>query len=80
MGEGREGASAPRAALRWHRVATLADLCDGVLFVVRAGETSYEIAKKASSEFRDKNLIGVVMNQVDKSQSRGDYYYNAEKK
>jgi 3-phenylpropionate/trans-cinnamate dioxygenase ferredoxin subunit len=29
MGEGREGAPAPRAALRWHRVATLADLHDG---------------------------------------------------
>ncbi len=63
-----------------HDASSLADLCDGVLFVVRAGETSYEVAKKASSEFRDKNLIGVVMNQVDKSQSRGEYYYNAEKK
>jgi capsular exopolysaccharide synthesis family protein len=63
-----------------HDASSLADLCDGVLFVVRAGETSYEVAKKATSEFRDKNLIGVVMNQVDKSQARGDYYYNAEKK
>jgi protein-tyrosine kinase len=63
-----------------HDANSLADLCDGVLFVVRAGETSYEVAKKASSEFRDKNLIGVVMNQVDKSQARGDYFYNAEKK
>jgi protein-tyrosine kinase len=63
-----------------HDASSLADLCDGVLFVVRAGETSYEVAKKATSEFRDKNLIGVVMNQVDKSQGRGDYYYNAEKK
>ena len=63
-----------------HDASSLADLCDGVLFVVRAGETSYEVAKKAASEFRDKNLIGVVMNQVDKSQGRGDYYYNAEKK
>lgn len=63
-----------------HDASSLADICDGVLFVVRAGETSYEVAKKATSEFRDKNLIGVVMNQVDKSQARGDYYYNAEKK
>ncbi len=30
-----------------HDASSLADLCDGVLFVVRAGETSYEIAKKA---------------------------------
>jgi protein-tyrosine kinase len=63
-----------------HDASSLADLCDGVLFVVRAGETSYEIAKKASLEFRDKNLLGVVLNQVDKSQARGEYYYNAEKK
>jgi protein-tyrosine kinase len=63
-----------------HDASSLADLCDGVMFVIRAGETSYEVAKKAASEFRDKNLIGVVMNQVDKSQGRGDYYYNAEKK
>src|SRR5580698_954319 len=63
-----------------HDASSMADLCDGVMFVVRAGETSYEVAKKAASEFRDKNLIGVVMNQVDKSQGRGDYYYNAEKK
>ena len=63
-----------------HDASSLADLCDGVLFVVRAGETSYEVAKKASAEFRDKNLLGVVMNQVDKSEARGEYYYNAEKK
>ena len=63
-----------------HDASSLADLCDGVLFVVRAGETSYEVAKKAASEFRDKNIIGVVMNQVDKSEGRSEYYYNAEKK
>jgi protein-tyrosine kinase len=63
-----------------HDASSLADLCDGVLFVIRAGETSYEVAKKAASEFRDKNLIGVVMNQVDKSEGRSEYYYNAEKK
>ena len=34
----------------------------------------------AINDIDDKNLIGVVMNQVDKAQSRGDYYYNAEKK
>jgi protein-tyrosine kinase len=63
-----------------HDASSLADLCDGVLFVVRAGETSYEVAKKASAEFRDKNLLGIVMNQVDKSEARGEYYYSAEKK
>ena len=58
-----------------HDASSLADLCDGVLFVVRAGETSHEAAKKASSEFREKNLLGVVLNQVEKSEAQGGYYY-----
>jgi protein-tyrosine kinase len=64
-----------------HDASSLADLCDGVLFVVRAGETSHEDAKKASSEFREKNLLGVVLNQVEKSETQGGYYYgHSEKK
>jgi capsular exopolysaccharide synthesis family protein len=64
-----------------HDASSLADLCDGVLFVVRAGETSHEDAKKASSEFREKNLLGVVLNQVEKSEAQGGYYYgHSEKK
>jgi len=31
-------------------------MCDGVLFVVRAGSTDFELATKASSEFHDKNF------------------------
>jgi protein-tyrosine kinase len=58
-----------------HDASSLADLCDGVLFVVRAGETSHEAAKKASSEFREKNLLGVVLNRVEKSEAQGGYYY-----
>ena len=58
-----------------HDASMLADLCDGVLFVVRAGETDFETAEKASSEFRDKNLLGVVLNRVEKSDSYGGYYY-----
>jgi protein-tyrosine kinase len=62
-------------ALPVHDASSLADLCDGVLFVVRAGETDHEAAKKASSEFRSKNLLGVVLNQVDASEGQGGYYY-----
>jgi protein-tyrosine kinase len=68
-------------ALPVHDASSLADLCDGVLFVVRAGETDYEAAKKASSEFREKNLLGVVLNQVEDSEGQGGYYYgHADKK
>jgi capsular exopolysaccharide synthesis family protein len=59
-----------------HDASLLADLCDGVLFVVRAGSTSFEIAEKGSSEFRDKNLLGVVLNRVEKNESYGGYYYS----
>jgi len=62
-------------ALPVHDASMLADLCDGVLFVVRAGETDYEMAEKASSEFRDKNLLGVVLNCVEKGDTYGTYYY-----
>jgi len=58
-----------------HDASLLADLCDGVLFVVRAGKTDFELAEKASSEFQEKNLLGVVLNRVEKNESYGGYYY-----
>jgi protein-tyrosine kinase len=63
-------------ALPVHDASLIADLCDGVLFVVRAGRTDFEVAEKASSEFRDKNLLGVILNRVEKSDSYGSYYYD----
>ncbi len=63
-------------ALPVHDASMLADLCDGVLFVVRAGSTHFEVAEKASSEFQDKNLLGVILNRVEKHESHGRYYYN----
>ena len=62
-------------ALAVHDASILADMCDGVLFVVRAGSTDFEMAIKASSEFRAKNLLGVVLNRVDKGDSYNGYYY-----
>jgi nitrite reductase/ring-hydroxylating ferredoxin subunit len=49
MGEGREGASAPRAALRWHRVATLADLCDGEPFPVTIDDVAIALYRIAGA-------------------------------
>jgi len=57
-----------------HDASSLADLCDGVLLVVKAGDTDYELAEKASSEFLKKNLLGVVLNGVEKDASYGGYY------
>ena len=62
-------------ALAVHDASILADMCDGVLFVVRAGVTDFELAEKASAEFREKNLLGVVLNGVEKGDVYGEYYY-----
>ena len=62
-------------ALAVHDASILADMCDGVIFVVRAGATDFELAEKASAEFREKNLLGVVLNRVEKGDAYGDYYY-----
>jgi protein-tyrosine kinase len=59
-----------------HDASNLAGLCEGVLLIVRAGKTDYESAKKASLEFQHKNLIGVVLNQVEEAELQGHYYYS----
>ncbi len=61
-------------ALPIHDANILADLCDGVLFVVRAGETRYEMAERGVSEFRGKNLLGIVLNHVAQAEGYGGYY------
>lgn len=61
-------------ALAVHDASSLADLCDGVLFVVKVGATDHRLAEKASSEFLKKNLLGVVLNGAEKDESYGDYY------
>jgi len=59
----------------------MADLADGVLLVVRAAATNFEDAQKASREFRNKNLLGVVLNQAEESKKYGYYseYYGTSK-
>jgi len=53
----------------------LADLCDGVLLVVRAGSTPSPTAQRACQEMQGKNVVGVVLNAVQESQMYGSYYY-----
>ena len=59
-----------------HDAIDLAGLTDGVLFVLRAGSTPATVAERAAAEFRSKNLLGIVFNQVKKSDSYGNYEYN----
>jgi len=53
----------------------LADLCDGVLLVVRAGSTPSSTVQRACQELQGRNLVGVVLNAVQKSHLYGSYYY-----
>ena len=53
----------------------LADLCDGILMVVRAGSTPSETAQRACQEMQGKNVVGVVLNAVEEGHLYGSYYY-----
>ncbi|MGH9398242.1 MAG: CpsD/CapB family tyrosine-protein kinase [Terriglobia bacterium] len=55
----------------------LADLSDGVLMVVQSGKTPFDMAQKGSRQFRDKRLLGVVLNQVAPQTAYSAYYYHA---
>ncbi len=53
----------------------ISELCDGVLMVVRAGTTPYELAQRAYKEFREKHFVGVVLNGADSRSTYGYHHY-----
>jgi protein-tyrosine kinase len=55
----------------------VADFCDGVILVVKAGSTPLELAQKACQELSGRNVVGVVLNSVDKGMSYSSYYYES---
>jgi protein-tyrosine kinase len=55
----------------------LSELCDGVLMVVKAASTPFDIAQKACGEFQGKPLLGVVLNRVKPGSSHSSYYYSS---
>jgi capsular exopolysaccharide synthesis family protein len=55
--------------------SVLARMCDGVIFVTRAGVTPLELAQTACQEFRENNLLGAVLNGADKQAAYGVYPY-----
>ena len=65
-------------AMPVHDASILAGLVDGVLLVVQAGSTHVAIAERTATELQGKKLLGVVLNQVDKADSYGHYYYSYE--
>jgi protein-tyrosine kinase len=60
--------------------SVLAGVCDGVLLVVCAGLTPFESAQKAYREFRDKNLLGVILNRAEDMGYAGYHYYAGDGK
>ncbi len=53
----------------------LARRCDGVLLVVRAGMTKYQVAQKAQAELQAAPLLGVVLNAVEDKPAPSYYGY-----
>ena len=54
----------------------IAEACDGVLLVVKASSTGFDIAKKACSEFRRKPVLGVVLNRAEVVSGYQAYYHS----
>jgi capsular exopolysaccharide synthesis family protein len=52
----------------------LADLVDGALLVIRAGQTPVETAQRACQELQGRNIVGVVLNAVGPDHAYGAYY------
>ena len=57
--------------------SVLADMCDGVLLVVRYGSTPAEVAQKGAQELQGRNIVGVVLNATQKAHLYDSYYYQA---
>jgi protein-tyrosine kinase len=53
----------------------LADLCDGVILVVRATSTPAETAQRAVQELQGRNIAGVVLNAAEAASGYNSYYY-----
>ena len=57
----------------------LAQLCDGVLMLVQAGRTPFDLAQEACQEFSKTQLLGVVLNRAGDHVGYGYYYSSTEK-
>ena len=55
----------------------LAELCDGVLFVVKAHSTPAAVVEKAGREMQGRNVIGVIMNHVAEQTLGYSSYYRS---
>jgi protein-tyrosine kinase len=52
----------------------IAKFSDGVLMVVRAGSTPFDLAQKVCEAFHDRPLLGAVLNRAEPRAGYGGYY------
>jgi Mrp family chromosome partitioning ATPase len=58
----------------------LAQFCDGVLMLIHAGVTPFDLAQMACQEFPKSQLLGVVLNHAETKPAYRYYYYYGERK
>jgi Mrp family chromosome partitioning ATPase len=51
--------------------------CDTVLLVARADSTPFDVAQRASAEFRNSRVLGFVLNAARNVAGRDGYYYSS---
>jgi protein-tyrosine kinase len=51
--------------------------CDGVLLVVLAAKTPFDLAQRARHEFSNMTVLGAVLNRVEAGSTYTSYYYGA---
>jgi general secretion pathway protein A len=58
----------------------IAEGCDGVVLVIKASSTGFDVARKACSEFRRKPVLGVVLNGAGRSSDYVTYDHGRNSK
>ena len=53
----------------------LADFCDGLLLVMKAGSTPFAVVQRARQELKERNVVGAVLNAVEEQDLGYASYY-----
>lgn len=53
----------------------MAGFCDGVLIVVGAGVEPFDVVQKASAQFKDRRMLGAVLNRAEPRNTYSYKYY-----
>jgi protein-tyrosine kinase len=61
-------------AVQFSDAPAIADLCDGVLLVLRAGATPVKLARRALHVFKRQTILGTVLNRCEEPEVPSKYY------